>query len=279
MLIQSNINIKRMQPLLGTYVEIAVFGSQFTYEQTQTLMNFAFNQIKLIQDLMSFYDVSSDLSRINRSHGRWIRVHDHTFKVMQLARRIMQFSGGAFNCTVGAALVNARALPALDLILNDYNDFAQYNCIDLKNGHVRLNKKVLITLDGIAKGYAIDLAMSIFSKDKFQSICINAGGDLKVRGNLELPIQQRESNHCFSAIPSISNAAVASSWVKKDFEKNFPGHLVGCNGNSVKNGIYTVSASRAWLADALTKVAAFADPLVCQRLFSKYKATLLRSPA
>ena len=73
--------MKRCRPLLGTYVEISISDSGCR-DFDEKVINEAFNEIELVQDLMSFHDPESDLSKINAQaiYGP-VRVHPWTYEV------------------------------------------------------------------------------------------------------------------------------------------------------------------------------------------------------
>ena len=73
------------------------------------------------------------------------------------------------------------------------------------------------------------------------------------------------------------NQSLASSGLREKFNPYFPSYLVGSN-RSAKTGIYTIQAPRTWVADALTKVAAFAHQDILSHLLKQYDAQLLRAP-
>jgi thiamine biosynthesis lipoprotein len=54
--------LRRMRPLLGTFVEIRATGAS---SRLETAVRAAFAAIERVQRLMSFHDPRSDVSRIN----------------------------------------------------------------------------------------------------------------------------------------------------------------------------------------------------------------------
>lgn len=272
-----DLEIKRMKPLLGTYVNIALVGSKVSEEASHQIINQAFAKIEKIHRLMSFHDPNSDLSRINHSNGEWVPVHPLVAKVLQLAVRMMHESQHAFNCTVGAQLVKVNALPWVEAQHHQYALVGDAFDIQIRGKNVRLNKKILITLDGIAKGYAVDLAAEALEKADAQGYWINAGGDIRVGGDIQLPVTQREQDGRLKPLIVLRNQALASSELREKFNPYFPAYLVGSN-RSAKTGVYTIQAPRTWVADALTKVAAFASPDILSHLLQQYEAQLLRAP-
>ena len=272
-----DLEIKRMKPLLGTYVNIALVGSKVSEDASHHIINQAFAKIEKIHRLMSFHDPNSDLSRINHSDGDWVPVHPLVAKVLQLAVRMMHESQHAFNCTVGAQLVKVNALPWAEAKHHQYALVGDAFDIQIRGKNVRLKKKILITLDGIAKGYAVDLAAEVLEKADAQGYWINAGCDIRVGGDIQLPVTQREQDGSLQPLIVLRNQSLASSELREKFNPYFPSYLVGSN-RSAKTGIYTIQAPRTWVADALTKVAAFAHQDILSQLLKQYDAQVLRAP-
>lgn len=243
-----------MRPVLGTFVEIGA-DTGHSHANIEQAINAAFFVIQTIHDLLSFHELNSELTRLNQAHGAFINVHNHTIRVLRLARGMMISSEGLFNCTVGGMMVDSGVLP------NHGGHAApsgRAGDIEIKNGQVKLNRNVKITLDGIAKGYAVDCAIAVMKRHGVASGWVNAGGDLRVYGNMTLPVQRRELDGSFTALGSLQNAALASSHVGVECDANFPGRIVGERAIPAL-GIWSVMSHFAWRADALTKVASLAN--------------------
>lgn len=249
--------VQRMRPLLGTYVGI---GATATGAAAEAAVARAFGAIEFAQRLWSFHDPDSELSRINRAAcsggDATVRIHPLTFRLLRLARGMGQASGERFNCTVGGLLVRAGALPdhggaclargcADDIVLGR----------DADGAWCRLRRPVRLTLDGIAKGYAVDLAVRSLRRDGMRGGWINAGGDLRSFGDALLPIQRRELDGRMTPLGHLNNAALASSRVSRERDAAFPALIVGADDGPGHDGVHSVLSRYAWRADALTKVA------------------------
>ncbi len=245
-------SIKRMRPLLGTFVEI---GAEAPVTTAERAVSAAFDMVQMLHSLLSFHETKSDLTRLNQAGGAEIEVHPHTLRVLKLARGMTLASGGLFNCTLGGAMVQKGVLPDHDgadvLASGDAGD------IQIRGTRVWLKRPVRITLDGIAKGYAVDCAIAIMKRNGANVGWVNAGGDLRVYGDMVLPVQRREADGEIIALGGLRDAALASSWVNRNYDTQFPGLIVG-EERLPAEGVWSVMAHRAWRADALTKVASLA---------------------
>jgi thiamine biosynthesis lipoprotein len=241
-----------MRPLLGTYVEIGfqpVPGAEHAVSD-------AFAAIGDIERKLSFHDPRSELSRLNGSRGEFQLLSPIALQVLRLARAMTAASGGLFNCTLGGLLVRRGVLPNHDQ--RDSLDCGSAADLQIEHRGARLVRDVKITLDGIAKGYAVDRAVRLLRRARIPAGWVNAGGDLRVFGNLTLPVQRREANGTIRPLGGLQEAAMASSAVRGHPRARTPGVILGGTDQRPAPGVWSVLAHQAWRADALTKVAALA---------------------
>lgn len=243
-------SLKRMRPLLGTFVEI---GCEHADNAEQALGS-AFNIIERLHHLVSFHEANSELTKLNQANGEAVEVSEHTLRVIKLARGMTIASAGLFNCTVGGEMVRQRVLPdhgGKALSIGSAND------IQISGNQIKLAKSVKITLDGIAKGYAVDCAIAALKRSGATGGWVNAGGDLRVYGDFVLPVYRREFDGIYTSLGGIQNAAIATSIVTTEYDDEFPGRIMS-DVTTPKIGSWSVMAHMAWRADALTKVACLA---------------------
>jgi thiamine biosynthesis lipoprotein len=258
-----------MRPLLGTFVEIGFSPSA----AEESAIRAAFRALEQVQRALSFQDPESELSRLNRSPGRSVALSPLSLRVLRLARAMMLASGGLFDCTLGGLLVRKGWLP--DHGGGEPLDSGMAADIELEEGRARLARPVRITLDGIAKGYAVDCAVRALRRGGVSSGWVNAGGDLRVFGTLTLPVSRRESDGALRPLGGVRDAALASSAVQPGADRRFPGTILDASGRRRAPGVWSVLARRAWRADALTKVAALAPEARREALLSRLGGRLL----
>lgn len=240
-----------MRPLLGTYVEVAACA-----EDAEGAVAAAFASLEASHARWSFHDPHSELSRLNLAAGQAVPLSQPTLRLLRAARALMVASEGAFDCTVGGTLVAKGLLPdhgqGPGLLRGSAAD------IEIGRGWARLRRPVRLTLDGIAKGFAVDLAVHALRAQGARSGWINAGGDLRVFGGRALPVHRREADGSLAPLGALREAAMASSRAGGEADRAFPAHIVGAAAGPAV--MLTVVARSAWRADALTKVAASALP-------------------
>jgi len=182
----SKTDSSRAELALGTVCSVTLFeeGKTSVYEEI-------FTRINTIEILMSVNIPSSDISRINAAAGiESVQVHEDTFKVIERAVFFAEFSGGAFDPTVGPLVslwgigTRDHQLPAQDEI-EKILPLVNWRNIELDTE----THSVFLKLPGmardlgaIAKGYAADEAAYIIRKAEIERAKIDFGGDIILIG-------------------------------------------------------------------------------------------------
>lgn len=247
--------VRRAQPWLGTMVEISAEGSH-------DALTDAFAAIARVHGLMSFHDADSDVSRINRAGaGEIIHVDRDTWEVLRVAADVGRLSGGAFDIACAPRLVAWQLLPAPQSTPPAVRKFDQVLALE-QEGVVRKLAAGWIDLGGIAKGYAVDLAVECLQRAGVRGGCVNAGGDLRVFGELRLPVSIRSPRDpgLAAAVLELEDCALATSGSyfssrEVDGRVTVSALLDARDGTPiVTERSASVRAPRCVLADALTKV-------------------------
>ena len=249
--------LSRMRPLLGTFVEIHLAeAGPLTAIQSQAALTGAFEKIEQIQNLLSFHQSTSDLTRLNAAQDTWVQLHPLSIRCLKLARALTRISKGTFNCTLGKAIVDKGALPAPKYLTTrtDWLSIGRWDDIEIRQQQARVIRPLLITLDGIAKGFAVDVAINYLQQQGITSAWINAGGDIRIYGSAIIPISIRDHHGHVHTMGGLHNAALATSTSHASAEQ--PGLLLDGSANNNAPATWSVLANSAWLADALTKVTA-----------------------
>lgn len=259
---------RRAQLLLGTIVEVAVNPAH------EASIDAAFEVIRHVHARMSFHDPASDLAALARAAvGETVAVDPATVTVLRTALKLHEQSGGLFDVTIGRELVRARFLPR-----NAVSHLSIFGGIsaDIKivnDRHVRLGRRVLIDLGGIAKGYAVDMAVAELRRTGAVYGIVNAGGDLRLFGDVAIPVTMCDGNGGYATLPDLRNLAVASSENRRmrhriDGQIRTP-HMGLDRASVIIDDTVTVIADTCMIADALTKVA-MTDPDLADRILADH---------
>jgi len=220
--------VDKTRMLMGTQVQIIVSGSGFTRVAKTAAIDKAFERIKEIEGLLSVYDATSEISKVNSfADVRPITVSDDTIRVIKKADEISKITGGAFDITI-APLVNLWGFGPRGVILNKPKEREIHNALrlvgmrNIKIDYARktirfLRSGVRLDLSGIAKGYAVDCAIETLKSEGIKNAMVNAGGDIYCIGKVS-PCRQwrigiqnpRHKNEIIDTV-DIEDSAIATS--------------------------------------------------------------------
>jgi FAD:protein FMN transferase len=256
-------NIRRLRPLLGTFVEVAVAGAAVA--DMAAAVQSAFAAIGTVHRLMSFHDEESDVSHLN--HGAFeaaTGVHRWTFQVLEAALDFHRRSNGLFDIRIAPALQKFGLLPyhAGDLA-RDAALTGGHGAIELLAGErVRFGDPATrIDLGGIAKGFAVDRAIDVLRDLGMPSGLVNAGGDLAAFGPRGIMVTVRDPGRPSRVLCQIElrDAAIASSGARFDPFRSLDVWGPAVIDPASCEPVYaifgaTVRAPSCLFADALTKI-------------------------
>lgn len=271
---------RRARPLLGTFVEIAASGPDT--RAVPAAVEAAFAAVARVHALMSYQDLQSDVTRINRAAARCpVMVDTQTWRVLAAARDLAQASEGLFDVTIAPTLTRFGLLPRQP-DMPRASGASNWTHVELLDGaRVRLARPLRIDLSGIAKGYAVDCAVEALRQAGMTAGLVNAGGDLRAFGAHEQPVHLRRPDAPGATWPllRLREGACATSAAYFATRRHrgrpvcplvHPPTRDACAANRS----VTVLAPDCMTADALTKVV-HADPARAPAVLARYAARAL----
>lgn len=237
--------LRRAKPLLGTLVEVACTSDAgATADAALVASEAAFAAVARVHRLMSRHEPGSDLSLFNAAAvGEWLSVEDDTARVFAFALQLSGQTQGVFDVCGGAG-----------------HGSGSWCDIELDCWHRRVRKRAALQADfgGIAKGYAVDLAVQALQSAGMGGGWVNAGGDVRAFGGIELPVMVRSPRDLSRVIgcTKLRNRAAATS--ARYLAADPDAHLFnGATGQVINSDdSWTVAAPHCMTADALTKLIA-----------------------
>ena len=173
--------------LLGTYVTVRVSGDKTS---PVLLANAAFKEIERIDE--KYGNNKGIVEELNASKGKWVEIDQETAFLLKSAIEVSKNTGGAFDFTLYPIIKlwgfddinNEKRVPKKTEIGKALLKVNYENVEISPDGNkVRLLNGAQIDLSGIAKGYAVDMAiMKIKSIDEKATGFIDAGGDIGIIG-------------------------------------------------------------------------------------------------
>lgn len=275
-----NTQLCRARPWLGTLVEIRAAAAGEV--RARRALESAFAEVEAVHRRMSFHERDSDLSMLHAAPvGTAVGVDPRTVAVLRFALELAERSDGCFDPSIAGNLVAHGFLPPprSPFVPDAQASWRDVEVLDDKR--VRLRRPLWLDLGGIAKGYAVDRAVAALLAAGAEQVCVNAGGDVRVAGPREEVVHLRGADGASVAgAVAIRDAALASSAgaaTRRWHDGRWTGaHLDGRSGKPVGQ-FQSVSmlASTCLAADALTKVAFAASPVLARRVFAHYGAEVV----
>ena len=195
--------------IMNTDVKQKIFG-----DNSNAIYNTAVKELHRLESLMSFYQVASEVSLLNRSAGeKAVTLSKQMMFVLQQSKDYYLLSGGNFNIMLSPLIQLWRnagennKLPLLNCIHNALllcdNDNLE---LDTVNHTAYLKRGCMVDLGAIGKGFAADVCCDIYKNMGATSAFINLGGNVKAIGNridgtqwvvgIQHPDNPRDSCYC-----------------------------------------------------------------------------------
>src|SRR5689334_8818145 len=179
-----------------------------------------------VERICTRFDATSEVMRLLDGIGRPVKVSTLLFEVVAFAMDLAEQTDGAFDPTVGATLeqlgfnVNYKTLEEIHTPVSSDVTFRDVR-LDRQARTIELMRPLILDLNAVAKGLAIDLAAR--ELQAYADLCVEAGGDLVVRGlnparePWRIGIQHPRAEGLLARTLELTDAAVCTSG---DYERS-----------------------------------------------------------
>ncbi len=243
----------------GIPTEISVHG--LARHETWHVLEQALRDMTRLHDLTNPVNPTSDIGRINRAKaGDILNISPETWLVLASGEALHRLSFGLFD--VAAAAKKSSGQRPFKL---------------LPDNRIELTRPAVLTLGGIAKGYAVDKAVQLLRQAGATSAIVNAGGDIRCFGETIFHIHVRNplSRQSGTRIIQLKNQAMSIAAARQGFISLINPRT----GRKVADrGACITIAGVAMLSDVLTKVVAL-DPFVAADILDYFDARAIRLPS
>lgn len=241
---------------------------QFSSHDT-SLFEICWNEVDRINKIISSWNASSEVSRINKGSGeKPVKISRELFSLLSYCKELSETTQGAFDITIKPALNiwywKTGIVPS-DSLINSVIGLVNFKNLELNKITLTayLTKKGMsIDFGAIGKGYMADKITSLLKLKGVTEGYINCGGDIfsfssKISTSIIGIVNPINTNDILFSL-EVSNASVVTSgnyyrFFKSEGKKY--SHIVNPkNCKPVENDIVsvTVVAPNATLADALS---------------------------
>lgn len=183
--------LKASGQTMGTYYSVTIADPPEGFPEDWDVLVDA--ELREVNDQMSTYLKSSELSRFNQSDStEWFEVSPETALVVEAAQRISEFSGGAFDVTVGP-LVNiwnfgptkrTKQPPSVEAVEKTLEAIG-YQHLNVRLDPPALQKKIpglQVDLSAIAKGHGVDRIVELLEDLGCENAFVDIGGEDRAVG-------------------------------------------------------------------------------------------------
>ena len=227
--------VSRMRLAMGTFVSMTLIHP--SRDEAEHAMGVAFGEIDRLSGLMDRFKSTTAVGELNKE-GRLDGAPPEMVSVVRDAIAFYGITRGAFDISVAPvvdlfknSLESGARVPPTDAEIDKLLARVDAGSIVVGGRNIRFRKPgMAITLDGIAKGYIVDRAAEMLAKNNIKNFLINAGGDIRTKGEREdrkpwtVAIQDPKKQGHYPDIIQMCNGAVATSGdyeVYYDREKMF----------------------------------------------------------
>jgi thiamine biosynthesis lipoprotein len=185
---KSTINpVEKSFVLMDTYVTIRVYDQDKSPGNVSQAINKAMRRMIEIDSLTTIYADFSEVIRINENAGKSsLIINRDVANIISQAQQVSELSTGAFDISVqplmqlwGFGHTEHMRVPAKDSI-SALLAHVDYHKISLAGQSIQITDPLAaIDLGGIAKGYAVDVAVETLAKEDISDAQVDAGGNLR----------------------------------------------------------------------------------------------------
>jgi thiamine biosynthesis lipoprotein len=250
---------------MDTWVHVQVVSDQ-PREAIEPAVQRALAWFESVERICTRFDPTSEVMQLLSKVGRRVRVSTLLFEVAAFALDLAQQTDGAFDPTIGAALeqlgfdTNYRT----GEVVHSPVDAAEVSFRDVRLDRrartILLRRPLVLDLNAVAKGLAIDLA--VVELRDHPNLYVEAGGDLRVRGrnpageHWNVGIQHPRAAGLLARTLRVTDSAVCTSG---DYERHSGGetHILDARTRRPVSDLasVTVVAPTAMAADGLSTAA------------------------
>jgi thiamine biosynthesis lipoprotein len=171
------------------YTAVTITVAADSPEQAERAIDSAINEVRRLEGILSFWTEESEIAAINKSAGiSPVKVSPDTFAVIEKAQRISEWTGGAFDATIGPVIrqwdFKQEKMPEPGA-LKDALKKVGYTAMQLDPAaSTAFLKRPEMSFDtgGIAKGHAADVVVQKLKAMGIKAALVAVAGDIRAYG-------------------------------------------------------------------------------------------------
>jgi len=262
------VQLRRAQMQMGTIVTLTAVAS--TEAVAQAALTAGFKEIHRLEELLSTWIPTSELSQVNTEAGRRpVRVSPDTLFLLKRSLEITKLTDGGFNIAIGPAVqawnvTETSRVPDQSELdkLRPTVDWTRVQLDEEASTVFLTEPNMRVDVGGIGKGFAADRAVLAMQAAGATDGVVALSGDIKAFGRLpdvgpfRVGIQHPRKENALLATIELDNEAISTAG---DYERFFLRdgvryhHILDPRTLQPARGCQsvTVIAKEGWLADGL----------------------------
>ncbi len=259
---------------MGTTYHIKIINDNNQITARENFQNRIDSLLKLVNNEMSTYIDSSEISKFNKyEKNKWFSISDDFYNVLKVALMICEGTKGAYDITVGP-LVNLwgfgpskkiNKIPAQTKI-DSLKKMVGYKKLEIRSNPKSIKKSIdglYLDLSSIAKGFGVDKVSEFLSDNNIKNFMVEIGGEVRTAGHnqdggvWEIGISSPDGSNGIAKIIPLSGMAMATSGSYNNYfevnGKKYSHTIDPRTGWPVKHNLVSVSvlSNSCTLADGL----------------------------
>lgn len=267
----------------GTTISVQVMHRN--QKQAELAIGNALHEAKKIDALMSLHRADSQLVTLNRQ-GTLHRPDPHLLAVMRETQRLAEQTGGAFDPTVQplwrlhADAASAGRIAAPDELRQAIR-LVDWRKVSVNADRIAFSVPgMAITLNGIAQGYASDLALAAVREGGIEHALLDIGefgavGKNPLSNPWTLGVRHPREAEAMAAVLTVNGRSMATSGdYETSFSRDFSAHHIidpGTGNSPPALASVTVLAPTCMLADGLSTAMFVMGPDKALALAARYQ--------
>lgn len=271
--------------VMGTFARAVVIAKD--PNTAEICVRAAIKSINMVDDLMSDYKSDSEIGRVNsEASEKPVPIEEWTYEVIKRSIEFSKLTDGAFDITVGSLvdlfrLEKKTGIAPSEELIADAKSKVGYEKLILDDSNMTVQfavKGMRLDLGGIAKGYAIDMAIEQMQRLGAIGGMVDIGGDVRCfgvppKGKSHWLVGLQDPNVASEQIDSgkllltlkVTDAAVATSGDYQQYaiiDGERRSHIIDRKTGTSTEGLssVTIIAGNATDADALATAISVMGP-------------------
>lgn len=157
-----------------------IIGQSLSSKEKKQVIQVIEETFNEINKTFNHHNIHSELSELN--HCKEMRISPALLHLIALSRNINLLTNGRFDPTLGAVITKWKSSLKQGTSPQDLSSCTSgFDHLEIEGNYCRKTKPIMLDLDGIAKGYAVDLITERLAL--YHNVFVDWGGDIRVLGH------------------------------------------------------------------------------------------------